>query len=151
VQRGFVVADRHQRLDAVALEFVQDPVVEGQALLVGGLLVPAREDPGPGDGEAEDREAHLGEQGDVLGVAVVKVDADLLEVLVGGTLRGRGLDAVGQDVLDGQALAALVVGAFDLVGGGRPAPQESLGERRGGSPVGSRRHVLLLGLLSIIH
>jgi len=35
VERGLVVADGDQRLDAVLLELVEDPVVEGQPLLVG--------------------------------------------------------------------------------------------------------------------
>ena len=47
-------------------------------------------------------------------------------------LGGRGQDAPGHDVLDGQALAVLVIGALDLVGGGGPAPQEAAGEAQVG-------------------
>ena len=50
--------------------------------------------------------------------------------LSGGRPVGAGRhDALRHHVLDRQALAALVVGALDLVGGGGPAPQEALGER----------------------
>ena len=132
VERGLVVADGDQRLDAVLLELVEDPVVEGQPLLVGLGLVTEREDAAPGDGEAEDLEAHLRQQGDVLGVTVVEVDGLELEVVRCGGLGGRGQDAPGHDVLDGQALAVLVVGALDLVGGGGSAPQEAAGEAQVG-------------------
>ena len=128
VERGLVVADGDQRLDAVLLELVEDPVVEGQPLLVGLGLVTEREDTAPGDGEAEDLEAHLRQQGDVLGVTVVEVDGLKLEVVRSGGLGGRGQDAPGHDVLNGQALAVLVVGALDLVGSGGSAPQEAAGE-----------------------
>ena len=135
VQRGLIVADGDQWLDAVLLELVEDPVVEGKSLLVGLGLVAEREDTAPGDGEAEDLETHLCEQGDVLGVAVVEVDRLELEVIRCGSLGGRGHDAPGHDVLDGQALAVLVVGALDLVGGSGTAPQEAVGEAQ----VGVRR------------
>ena len=75
VQRGLVMGDGDQRGDAVLVEFVEHPVVEVQAFLVGFGVVAVREDAAPRDGEPEDREAHLGEQRDVLGVAVVEVDA----------------------------------------------------------------------------
>ena len=132
VQRGLVVADGDQRLDAVPLQFVEDTVVEGQALLIGLGLVSAWEDARPGDGEAEDLEAHLGEQGDVLGVAVVEVDAFELEVVRGRGFGGRCGDALGGDVLDTQSLAPFGVGALDLVGGGGASPQKSGGEGESG-------------------
>jgi len=129
VQRGLVVRDRDQWLDAVLLQFVQDAVVEGQALLVRLEFVALREDPAPRDGEPEDGESHLGEERDVLGVPVVEVDALELEVVRRRPLCARRHDPLRHDVLDGQALAALVVGALELVRGGRATPQE--GRREG--------------------
>ena len=58
------------------LEFVQETVVEGEALFIWLFFVPIWEDPRPGDREAVDTEAHLSEQLNVLGVAVVVIDAD---------------------------------------------------------------------------
>ena len=114
------------------LELIEDAVIESQPLLVGLGLVAAGEDTAPGDGEAEDLEAHLREQGDVLSVSVVEVDRLELEVVRCGSLSGRGHDASGHDVLNGQALTVLVVGALDLVGGGGPSPQEAAGEAQVG-------------------
>ena len=84
VQRGFVVAEGDERFHAVLFELVEHTVVEGEARLVGGLLVAAGEDARPGDGEAEHLETHLCEQGDVFAVAVVEVDAFQFEVVLGG-------------------------------------------------------------------
>ncbi|MPM68843.1 hypothetical protein SDC9_115778 [bioreactor metagenome] len=132
MQRSLVVGDGDQRLHAVLLALVEHPVVERQTGLVGLGLVPLREDAAPGDREAEDREAHLGEQRDVVAIAMVEVDALEFEVVGGRFIGGRGHDAVRHHVLDGRALAVDVPGALQLVGGGRAAPQESFGERLGG-------------------
>jgi hypothetical protein len=103
-------------------ELVEHGVVEGQALLVGRLVVAVGEDPAPGDRQAEHREAQLGEERDVLGVAVIEIDSDELQV-VGGRPLGPGTDdPPGHHVLDRQALAALVIGALQLVRGRGAAP-----------------------------
>ena len=139
-QRRLVVGDRHQRLDAVPGELVEHGVVEGQALLIGCLVVTVGKDPAPGDREAEYREAHLGQERDVLGIAVVEVDPDELEVVGGRPRRPGADDAPGHHVLDRQALATLVVGTLQLVRGGGAAPEEAArkrachGARRGPAP-----------------
>ena len=68
-----VVADGHERLDAVVVQAGEDLVVELEAGLVGLALLARREESRPVDGHAEHREAHLGEEGDVLLVVVVEV------------------------------------------------------------------------------
>jgi hypothetical protein len=128
VQRRLVVRDGDERLDSVFLELVEHPVVERQPGLVRLGLVAVREDAAPRDREPEHREAHLGEQGDVLRVAVVEVDGFELEVVGGGPGGAGRPQPLGQHVLHGQPLAVLVVGALDLVGGDGTAPEESLGE-----------------------
>ena len=125
VQRGLVVRDRHQRCDAVALQLVEHPVVEGQAVLVGGLLVALGEYAAPGDRHPEHLEAHLGKHRDVLGVPVVEVDPDQLQVVRSRVRSTGALDPHRCHILDGQALAALVVGALHLVGRRRAAPEEA--------------------------
>src|SRR5699024_12135696 len=71
---GVKVADGDQRLYAVLAALVKQAVVKGQALLVGGVVVPVGQDPGPGDGQPVALEARLGNQPDVLLVVVVQVD-----------------------------------------------------------------------------
>ena len=135
-QRGLEVGDGHQRLDAVFQQLVDDRVVESQPLGVGGRLVPVGIDAGPADGHAVAFEAHLGKEGDVLLVMVVEVDGRVAGV-VGIGLQHRGdaaLDAVPPHrhyIGGAQALTALAVGAFDLVGGSGAAPQKVFGKRHG--------------------
>ena len=128
VQRRLVVGDRHEGFDAVLVALVEHAVVEREALLVRLRVVPVREDPAPRDGQPEHREAHLGEQRDVLDVPVVEVDRDQLEV-VRGRLRGaRCHHPVRRDVLDRQSLAALVEPSLELVGSRGATPEEAFRE-----------------------
>ena len=139
MQRGFVVAEGDEWFHAVLFEFVQHTVVEGEARLVRGFFVAAGEDARPGDGEAEDLEAHLREQGDVFAVAVVEVDALQFEVVLGGFGGARVQAACGQHILQAGALAVFVPGAFELVGGGGASEEETVGERAERLRLGQRR------------
>ncbi|MPM25921.1 hypothetical protein SDC9_72422 [bioreactor metagenome] len=139
----------HDRLDAVGEELVEDLVVEGEALLVRLGLQTGRVDPRPGDRHAEGGEPHLGEEGDVLLVPVVEVDAPPLGEhafqaagvgrvqVCAGDLEGEVVGAVADlrlvtgEVGGRQALAALVVRSLDLVGGGGASPEEILGKCAG--------------------
>ena len=139
VQRGFVVAEGDERLHAVLFELVEHAVVEGEARLVRGFFVAAGEDTRPGDGETEDLETHLREQGDVFAVAVVEVDAFQLEVVLGGFCGARMQAAGGQHILQAGALAVFVPGALELVGGGGASEEEAGGERAERLRLGQRR------------
>ena len=128
-----VVRQRHERLDAVLLALVEHAVVEGEAGLIRLLVVAVREDAAPGDGHAEDVEAHLGEQRDVLGVVVVEVDA----VVVGVELVRLDIDrnltrlleaAAHEVVVDARAAPVDIPRALELVGRGGTAPEEALRE-----------------------
>ena len=68
------MADRHHRLDVMPEHLVDHLLIEGQPLLVGGLLLPGGEDPGPGKGEAAALKAHLRHQPDVLFPVVIHID-----------------------------------------------------------------------------
>ena len=129
------MCDGHERLDAVLPALAEQVLVEGQAFLVGLRLVAVGEDAAPADGQAVGLEAHLGEQRDVLLVAVVHVDGGLCRVVI-AVLEIEHLALSGHDrpaclaVRDhidvGQAAATLVVRALALVGGRRAAPQEPI-------------------------
>ena len=82
VHRHLIVGERDKRLDAVGEEVVDEPVIEGQTLLVRLFLVSPGEDARPGDRNAQDLEPGLGEELDVSGIAVIEVDRDALEVVV---------------------------------------------------------------------
>ena len=114
---------------------IDEVVVEGDALLVGGRLVALGEDAGPLDGGAQRPEAHLGKEGDVLLVVMIEVDRLVVGVVlarqhaVGDATRGvRDVVARGHHVGNGHAFAALVPAALDLVRGQRAAPQEVLAQ-----------------------
>ena len=127
------MAERHERLDVVLLELVEDLVVEGEAGLVGLILHARGEDAAPGDGHAEHVEAHLGKERDVLFVVMVEVDT----VVVGVELVGIDVDrdlarllnaAAHEVVVDRRAAPVDVPGALELIRGRSAAPIEALGE-----------------------
>ena len=128
-----IMADGHQRLDAVLFAAVEHLVVEGQARLVGLFLHAGGEDARPVDGGAEHLEPHLGKQGNVLLVMVVEVDGVVAGVELvrpdgpGDPFR-LGMGAVGAVVRHALALAVHVPGALELVGGAGAAPQEIVTE-----------------------
>ena len=135
-----VVGDGHERLDAMGAALLEHAPVELDAGAIGLLVIPLRVDAGPVDREPIDLESHLGEKGDVLLVAMVVVDRLVRRV------RETGLDLVGESarhptaarrevILNARTLAVLVPGAFALVRGRGPAPEE---------PIGKRTHDLLL-------
>ena len=133
------MAEGDERFHAVLFELVEHAVVEGEARLVRGFFVAAGEDTRPGDGEAEDLETHLREQGDVFAVAVVEVNAFQFEVVLGGFGGARVQAACGQHILQAGALAVFVPGAFELVGGGGASEKETVGESAERLRLGQRR------------
>ena len=110
--------ERDERRDPVAEELVDEPVVEVEALRVH-RTASARDDPRPRDREAERIDPELAHERDVVAIAVVEVARDRAVVAV-PDLAGRCAEAIPD------ALAAAVLGrrAFDLVRGGRGAPDE---------------------------
>ena len=136
------MGDGHERLDAVGPQLPEHALVEGQTFLVGLLLVASREDARPGDGHAIAREAHLGQEGNVLTPVVVEVHPDLGRVVVAllklqhpslAAPHGTPLRPMGHHVNVCEPATTLVVAALALVGGGGAAPQESFWEWHGSS------------------
>ena len=133
VNRAVEVRDGHERLDAVLLALAEHIFIESQAGLVGLSLVTVGEDAGPCQAHAEGLKAHLGEEGDVLLVVMVEIDAGLRGIVVAIlevehlTLAGDhrvALSAVRRHVHVSQAATVHVVGTLALVGSRRAAPQE---------------------------
>ena len=128
-----VVADGHQRLNAVLLAAVKDPVVELQTLFVGLGLHAGGEDTGPVDGGAEGLEAHLGKEGNVLLVVVVEVDRLMAGVQPvradgGGDPLGHRMGTVGAHIRHAGTLAVHIPCTLELVGGTGAAPQKVIAE-----------------------
>src|SRR5690606_40990761 len=94
---------------------------------------PVGEDPRPGDREPVRVRVEPPHQGDVLDVAVVVVVGDVPVVVV-PHVAGR----VGVRVPDRGALAVLVPGSLDLVGGRGDPPREPVGEPAVGAHGGPR-------------
>ena len=74
MKRRLVVRDRDERLDAVFPALVEEIVVELQPRLVRLRIVPVRIDAAPRNRRAEHLEPHLGKEGDILPIPMVKVD-----------------------------------------------------------------------------
>ena len=133
VIRHLIVRQGHERLDIVSAQAVEDAIVEGEAGLVGLGVVAVGEDAAPGDGHAEHVEAHLGEQRDILLVAMVEIDAVMVGVEAVGVDVDRNLTrllvaAAQEMVVDRRTAAVHVPSALKLVGGGGATPIETLGE-----------------------
>ncbi len=115
-------------LDVSGEESVDEAFVEVDAFGVGraGAL---RENARPGDGETEALRPEALHQLDVLRIAVIEVVGD-----IAGLALKSFVGRVGEGIPDGGAAAGFVDRAFNLVGGGRGAPDEVVGEavRRGG-------------------
>ena len=131
-QGRFVVGNGDERLDAVLVALVNDIIVELQARLVGLCFLAGGENAAPRNGKAVDLEPHARKELDVLFVAVVVINAFQLEV-VGGRLLGDDLEALGQHILDGQALAIFQIGTLALICGRCAAPEEISREIHTGS------------------
>lgn len=128
----FVVGNGDERLDTVLVALVNDIIVELQARLVGLCFLAGGENAAPRNGKAVDLEPHARKELDVLFVAVVVINAFQLEV-VGGRLLGDDLEALGQHILDGQALAIFQIGTLALICGRCAAPEEISREIHTGS------------------
>ena len=94
-------------------------VVEVEPLRIG-RAGPLRKDARPGDREPVRRHAERLHRLDVVPVAVIVIGGDVAGVVVVGLARG-----VREGVPDRGAAAVGVHGAFDLIGGGRRAPEEA--------------------------
>ena len=109
---------------------IKQVIVVFQTGLVGCLVVPVGENPGPVDGGAECFEIHFLHQRQILFVAVIEVHG-----LVGGVeLAGVDdriivvLDAMRETAADVEALAILKIRALCLIGRDSAAPQKTFGE-----------------------
>ena len=139
MQRHLEVAQGDDRLDAVLVALVEEVIVELQTGFVGFQLVAVGEDAGPCDAGAEALEAHLREQPDVLLVVVVEVDGFVVGIILArldavGDPPGSGAGAGRDDVHDAQALAALIVAAFQLMRGHCAAPEKIVPKGHDRSP-----------------
>ena len=131
VHRHVKVAEGHQRLDVVLFALLEHRAVKGNAFFVRQRLVAVRIEAAPGDRGAEHRKAHLRHQGDVLFIAMVKINrlvarVELVvtqrETLFLTELHRQAVRAVGDHIDRRQSFAAFTVSTFTLVGGKRAAP-----------------------------
>ena len=77
ILRHFEMGNRHQWLDAVFGQFIEDVIVKGQARFVWFQFISIRKNPRPSDRHPEHPEAHFCEQSDIFLVAVIKIDTDV--------------------------------------------------------------------------
>ena len=126
VERRLIVRDRDERLDAMSQTLVEEIIVELQPRLVRLRIVPIRINAAPRNRRAEHLEPHLGKEGDILPIPMVKVNCRELQIIRGRLCRRRPHDAVRHDVLNVKPLAVRMVRALTLICGDRPAPEEIL-------------------------
>ena len=133
IPRNLVVAQRHQRLNAVFAALVKHLVIEGQTRLIGLFVVSIGENPAPVDGKPETGKSHLCKQRDVLFVMMIEVDclmAGIKRRLVRSGEEGSGRIhiAAQQHIRHTQSFAILQIRAFALICGHSAAPQKVLGK-----------------------
>ena len=75
IEGRFIVGNRHQRLDAVLMTFIEEVIVKSQARFIRLFFVAARKNPAPGDGRAEDLEAQFRKEADIFFITMIKIDA----------------------------------------------------------------------------
>ena len=75
--------DRGKDFDAVLFAFTEQIFIVTDAFRIGLLFVTVREQACPADRSAEDLHTHLGEQGDVLFIGMVEVDAAPVGIISG--------------------------------------------------------------------
>ena len=137
LQRQFVVEQGDQRLDAMLFQLGKHIVIKAQAGLVWLGLQPGGKDARPVDRHAVDLEPHLGKQGDVLFIVVVKIHRVMAGVII--FLRvdvqcdapRRLVVPRRHHVCGVRPLAVRQPGALHLVGRGGAAPQKVLREAFG--------------------
>ena len=78
----FIMRQRHQRGDVVLRHLVEQLVVEREAGFVRLGVVAVGVDAGPGDRDSQAVKAHLGKQGDIFRIAMVKIDRHILNPVV---------------------------------------------------------------------
>ncbi|VFS81923.1 Uncharacterised protein [Raoultella terrigena] len=103
MHRHVEVAQGHQRLDIVLFTLLKQRAVEGDPLRIRLLLVAVGEQAAPGNRGAKYAKAHLRHQGDILFIAMIKIDRRMagIELIV------TQLKALFQPQLDRQAPGAV--------------------------------------------
>ena len=131
VHRHVEMAQRHQRLDAVLFALLEQRAIKGDPFRIRFQLIALRKQTAPGDRGAEDAKAHLRHQGDILFIAMIKIDGLMargkfivtqLKTLLQPELYRHAVRAMGQRIHGGQPFAAFPVCPFRLVGGQCAAP-----------------------------
>ena len=112
------MVERERWLDPLFEQFIDQPVVEGEALFAYGALAVGK-DAGPAHREAVGLQAKMRHQRDIVLVAVVVVTSDVARVPV---LHAPRLMAEG--IPDAHAAVVFANCAFNLVAGGCGAPFE---------------------------
>ena len=131
MHRHIEVAKGHQRLNPVLFALFKQRAIKGDPFLIRLQLIALRKQTAPGDRGAEDAKAHLRHQGDILFIAMIKIDGLMarvkfivtqLKTLLEPELYRHAVRAMGQRIHGGQPFAALEIPPFRLVCGQRAAP-----------------------------
>ncbi|SAJ04429.1 Uncharacterised protein [Klebsiella aerogenes] len=131
MHRYIKVAQGDQRFDPVLSALLEHRTVESDTFRVWLLFITARKQAAPGDRGAEDAKPHLRHQGDILFIAMVKIDRHVAWVefifakrkaLLLAQLHRQAMGAVRNSINGRQPFAAFKISAFRLVGGQSAAP-----------------------------
>ncbi|MNC46783.1 hypothetical protein D3C75_958130 [compost metagenome] len=118
------MAQRDQRFDAVLFALGENVAVESNPFHIRHRFVPVREKTGPGDRSTEYAEPHLCHQGNVIFIAMIKINADMagielilpqLKALFLAQFYRQPIFAMRDHINRGQPFAALKISAFGLV------------------------------------
>ncbi len=124
-----VMADGHQRLNAVLFAAIEHAVVKLQTFFVRLCLHAGGEDTSPVDGGTEGLETHFSEEGDVLFVVVVEINGLVAGVQTVGADAGghpfrAGVGTVGTHIRHAGTFAVHIPCTLELIGSAGTAPQK---------------------------
>ena len=130
VQRNLEMGQGYHRLHAIFMHLVKEVIVELQAFLIWLSLIPLWENPRPGNAGTEALEAHASQQGNILFVAMIKINCLMVRIILplNNAVRNAPLYArrtYGHYISHARPLAAHIPGALQLMGSHRAAPQKT--------------------------
>ena len=120
----------YHRLHAMLVHLIKEVIVEFQAFLIWLKLVAIRENPRPGNAGTEALEPHACQEGNILLVAMIKINCLMVRIIftLNNAVRNATLNArcaYCHYVSHARPLAAHIPGTLQLMGSHCAAPQKN--------------------------
>ena len=125
----FKMAQRDKRLDVVLPKLIEQVIIEFESFFIRLCLVASGENSGPGNRGTESFEAHLGKQGNVFFIVVIKISRFVVRIIL--SRKNAVCDparlvrsADSHDIRNRNSFSAYIISAFNLMSGSSSAPHK---------------------------